>query len=831
YSSVKDLKSLALLAIQYQAKESLLFLLQNMPKKDCQSKELMLAAIMSNDEEIANIVLKDCEDVNSVLDVQGNTAAHIAVMHGAHRVLPLLVESGVRLDKPNQKKQTPYHLAIAQEDDDMLKRLFKLKLSKPEEWPQDLWQIEATPLNTKIMRVLNKYKKYLPEKPKGAKPSLARVEVLREKIINPLPIGPVLSEADRHIIKLFKSSLRDADYDYALSLLNEFPILLKVLKSQDGAGWLTLLFENISELTETVLSKEEKEESTLQNSPLMDSSLETLFIFLKEQGVNPAHYLGKHNVLIAIIKAKTDKEACYRFERLARHFPQALPILANDKSENNKLGIAELCLSLNKEELFEKLDGYCQKLENDHHSSFYALHEAVMANNYGAVQRLLRRYPVDALNARGQTPLMLAASIGSVPLVNLLLKHGAFIDKCDRVGRNSLHYALDSSSVETALLILPLLRNPNQADRFGMTPMMKAALKGVVSVMRFLAETNHDIHSVDKHGHNALHYAALADQVESIAFLVSHKFSVDAVEVPLKESKIAKCQKKTPLMLAAEYGKENALYELLRLEANPEQKDMRGFGVCEYGVMSKNREVQDLIKKLPFYHDPERNLYLLHAAVMANETVILSELILSNVNPNALNTKGQNALHIACIYEATEAASLLLKGGSLVLDALDKFGYAPIHYAAQKGYVRLIRLLGENGADLNQKTTKGETPLSLACLNSHEGAVIALLEQGADFRQPNQDGMTPMHLALLKGVFPIVRLLQEAGDTSLNTDDFSSMPEQERKIIKFNLTLFSADKTSVRKTHLMRFLKPHKPENPIPIGLEDKSLALNKRIS
>ena len=194
---------------------------------------------------------------------------------------------------------------------------------------------------------------------------------------------------------------------------------------------------------------------------------------------------------------------------------------------------------------------------------------------YDLVIRLLKRYPVDALNKKGQTPLMLAACLGNIPLMNLLLKNGACVDKCDLYGRNLLHYALDkSSSLEAALLILPLLKNPNQADRFGLTPFMKAAGTGFIAIMRFLLETKHDIHAVNDNGYNALHLAAIADQAESIAFLARNRFSIDQPVMPTKEKKIARSRQQTPLHLAAQYGRENAMFELIKHNADLKRRQV-----------------------------------------------------------------------------------------------------------------------------------------------------------------------------------------------------------------------------------------------------------------
>ncbi|KAL8294204.1 hypothetical protein RB597_008036 [Gaeumannomyces tritici] len=95
--------------------------------------------------------------------------------------------------------------------------------------------------------------------------------------------------------------------------------------------------------------------------------------------------------------------------------------------------------------------------------------------------------------------------------------------------------------------------------------------------------------------------------------------------------------------------------------------------------------------------------------------------------------------------------------------------YAPetslVHIACHEGLLRLLGAILQTAsqADVNLKNFYGETPLSLAASNEHEGIVQLLLEGGANANLANTDGKTPLWLAAAKGYEGIVQLLLEGG--------------------------------------------------------------------
>jgi len=82
-------------------------------------------------------------------------------------------------------------------------------------------------------------------------------------------------------------------------------------------------------------------------------------------------------------------------------------------------------------------------------------------------------------------------------------------------------------------------------------------------------------------------------------------------------------------------------------------------------------------------------------------------------------------------------------------------GQSAVHFAAQQGSARLIYILGEAGANLNQTTRDGTAPLHIAVGNGDTEVVRALTTVSIPYERtpinvnlPLQNGKRPLHLAL-----------------------------------------------------------------------------------
>src|ERR1044071_4480718 len=74
---------------------------------------------------------------------------------------------------------------------------------------------------------------------------------------------------------------------------------------------------------------------------------------------------------------------------------------------------------------------------------------------------------------------------------------------------------------------------------------------------------------------------------------------------------------------------------------------------------------------------------------------------------------------------------------STLLEALNR--------ATVNGHLEVVKLLVENGADVNGRGKNGNTPLYCAIENLDPELIKYLLKHGANVNAPDEAGVTPLH--------------------------------------------------------------------------------------
>ena len=101
------------------------------------------------------------------------------------------------------------------------------------------------------------------------------------------------------------------------------------------------------------------------------------------------------------------------------------------------------------------------------------------------------------------------------------------------------------------------------------------------------------------------------------------------------------------------------------------------------------------------------------------------------INKELWEIKGQMALWLTATNGHVGKVKLLLDQGA-ELETKDESGRTPLSHAAERGYEAVVKLLLDYGADVKAADWNKEMPLWYAFERGHEAVVKPLLDQGAE---------------------------------------------------------------------------------------------------
>jgi len=324
--------------------------------------------------------------------------------------------------------------------------------------------------------------------------------------------------------------------------------------------------------------------------------------------------------------------------------------------------------------------------------------DAAMRGDNAEVRRLVQAgTDVNAAQADGATALHWAAYHGDVGLALLLLEAGADVAAANRNGSTPLWLA--ASRGDTALIetLLKGGADANEPLPLGRRPLMLAARSGRVEAVRALLDGGADPHArEDARGTTALMQAADQGHADVIAVLIEHGADVAAGSAPvLRDGRTAALGKSGDPRLAV------------------------------------RRQVIAVLCEQP---SPDLSTL---AALTAQSSGSTEDALLANAG---------NAAGDPC---ANQREGIIFTGGGRNRAAREPDGgeLTPLVYAARAGSVDAARVLLEAGADVNQVTRYGWSPLLAATQNRNYRMGKFLIERGADVNIANKGGWTPLYLA------------------------------------------------------------------------------------
>ena len=165
--------------------------------------------------------------------------------------------------------------------------------------------------------------------------------------------------------------------------------------------------------------------------------------------------------------------------------------------------------------------------QKDHHGDT-PLHEACLRGNLTIVKELLNHgAEIFARNIDSEVPVHAACKEGYVEIVKEILRRNRdeakkLAEAHDNRFNAPMHLAVESGDIETVKVLLVAGANPSVQNNDEVLPIHIAAGHGCLDICRILVEDDPNSKNyVDCNLQSPLHYAARANQVQIIKYLIS----------------------------------------------------------------------------------------------------------------------------------------------------------------------------------------------------------------------------------------------------------------------------------------------------------------------
>ncbi|UPG86113.1 ankyrin repeat domain-containing protein [Luteibacter aegosomatis] len=351
-------------------------------------------------------------------------------------------------------------------------------------------------------------------------------------------------------------------------------------------------------------------------------------------------------------------------------------------------------------------------------------------------------------DARGRTPMHMAAATGQPRVLAALLARGVNPNVRDGGGRTPLHAALEHGG-DTLPLVRPLVAHgadPEAADVNGETPYGIGIGRG--DVERWLSWPSWQPPRRPLRADDLPAAAAVGD-LHAVERLLEWGFAVDTQDA----------QGATALLRAAGAGHRDVAARLLDAGADASAQAASGITPLAAAVNARREAVVELLLSRGVAADqrlPGQATALMIAAAMGYPDIV-ERLLDAGAEANAEDAHGHAALHAAAQY---------CFGGNDSLRAR-----------------RLLDVLIGRGADVNKADKDGATPL-LLLLGSHMrpgsgadathlGALVpVLLDAGASVEHADHRGVSALHASAMHALLPPARVLLTRGANRNATDAF-----------------------------------------------------------
>ncbi|GJC81096.1 ankyrin-1 [Colletotrichum liriopes] len=378
-------------------------------------------------------------------------------------------------------------------------------------------------------------------------------------------------------------------------------------------------------------------------------------------------------------------------------------------------------------------------LENMYVGQARPLHRAAFHSHLSAAEKLLA---ADAHVDRQagewvETPIHRAAVTGASEVLKLLLNHGAAIDIPSN-GWLPLEVASAwGNFAATEVLVQHKNSKHHSTPVLGRDPLYLAVSRGFIKTAKVLLCHDADPNAYGPSDETVLMAAIRSDRIDLCRLLLEHGAEPDSTPE----------RAESPLIKAVRFKNLDMVKLLVEKGADIEKREVPGAGW---------------------------NRTPLHLGVFVESAEIVEYFLSMNADPHVSDEDGWSTLWAAARYGCEEIVRMLIEANADINQSCTESKTTPLHEAVE--YPRVVKILLEHGANMNNQAAGGETPLSCAIAENHLETVKIML---ADSRNRADLSLNEVHKALAYAVslnyVEMVSEVLEAG-ADVNFADEDSLP-------------------------------------------------------
>ena len=352
---------------------------------------------------------------------------------------------------------------------------------------------------------------------------------------------------------------------------------------------------------------------------------------------------------------------------------------------------------------------------------------------------------VDGALPSGETPLMTAARVGAGDVVKSLLDHGADVNLAEQLkAQTALMWALSEQHIDVARLLVERGANVRAASSSGFTPLLFAARMCNLEAVQMLLAAGSHIEEEASNGGTPLLVATLRGHADLAMYFLEQGADANTNKAGF-----------TPLHWAVGNWETQTTHDYP--DAVGEWEALGGIkkGRIEliHSLIAHGADVNARIVKSPPRFGFHMFMQIKVAggtpfwiAALSADVDVMRLLAASGADTNAKSDDGSTPLMVAAGVGRVAGDSLIPERDSVAatqlcidfgneVNAQNNTGYTALHGTAFYGLDDVAELLVANGADMDIKNKKGETPLRMAEGTVNQAMLISHPSTAAVFRR------------------------------------------------------------------------------------------------